>query len=252
MATRSSARKASSVQSSQQVISTEVNVGALLRQNISREEEKLAGLRKALHEFDAKENPAPESEDRRMPTPSDVERTSRLTQSRFASSPEVEWLSMHDIRISDDAERVGNHNCDPVLHSVLERGFETPLTVRKLDPAFKETLYGFVDKETHYEIVDDEAKWICAVALGIKTVPARIIQMSDAEAGRHFKKRQSEKLLARAFGPYPDQHTTRERPPQRNWPGPAGPCVYWFCAQQTDRGHCPDGHGRHPAFPWHL
>jgi hypothetical protein len=86
-------------------------------------------------------------------------------------------LSVRDICLDENGPKVPEHRANKVLQMVLEDGidgFDHPLIVRKLNST---------ESTKHYEIVDGKARWICAVALGIKTVSAIIV--SDGAVWYH-------------------------------------------------------------------
>jgi hypothetical protein len=90
---------------------------------------------------------------------------------RKANSFELQLLSVGDLHFAENGPEI-QVDIDALLNSVRERGFDTPLKVRKVDS----------DTNRRYEIVDGKARWVCAVALGIKIVPAAVFQISDDAA----------------------------------------------------------------------
>jgi ParB/RepB/Spo0J family partition protein len=98
---------------------------------------------------------------------------------------EVQMLLVSEIFL-DESRPKTCAEIDAMRDSIRERGFDAPVTVRKKkgDHTFQ-----------RYEIVDGMARRICAVALGIKTVPAVIVQMSDEQARRYREKQYLAKVL---------------------------------------------------------
>ena len=135
-----------------------------------------------------------------------------LTESSTATTPikdfevapassmaaEIQWLSRNDINWNDQSPKWTSEEVDPILESIRERGIDNPLIVRKLDPALP---------GAHYEIVDGKARWISALILGIKIVPAIVVEMSDSEAHDHRRAMANNKLLKRMFDVGLDQST---------------------------------------------
>jgi hypothetical protein len=114
--------------------------------------------------------------------------TLAASQYREANSFELELLSRHDVYFAENGPEI-QLDIDTLLNSVSERGFETPLKVRKVDDC--------------YEIIDGKARWICAVALGIKTLPAAVFKISDDMAywrrvSHYSEKRRSNRRSKRA------------------------------------------------------
>jgi hypothetical protein len=75
---------------------------------------------------------------------------------------------------------------DALCDSVEERGFDKPLMVRKIE-------------DNNYEIIDGMARYMSAVSLGINTVPAIIVQMSDVEARTYRDEHDCEKRAQYLF-----------------------------------------------------
>jgi ParB/RepB/Spo0J family partition protein len=116
--------------------------------------------------------------------------SSQSTQAIPTTPSEVQLLSVSEIYFDESSPRICA-DIDVMTDSIRERGFDTPLIVRKK---------GSAARNKHYEIVDGKARWICAFALGIKTVPAIIVQMSDIEARHHREKLDRAKLLFEDLG----------------------------------------------------
>jgi len=123
--------------------------------------------------------------------------------SAFSSQSEVQLLPVGKIFYDQDVPKIRHRDTTDLLHSVHERGIDTPLIVRKIDSAEIEKPHG----HKLYEIIDGKARWTCAVALGIDTVPAIVVQMSYVEARRYREKLAREKPLQRIFGVALDQPT---------------------------------------------
>jgi len=100
-----------------------------------------------------------------------------------------ELLPAREIYFDENGPKIRG-DIDAITDSLLERGFEAPLTVRRADPT---------TTNKHYEIIDGKARWICALALGIKTVPAIVVHMSDIEVRVHRERLDREELAQRLF-----------------------------------------------------
>jgi ParB/RepB/Spo0J family partition protein len=116
--------------------------------------------------------------------------SSQSTQAIPTTPSEVQLLSVSEIYFDESIPRI-LADIDVMADSIRERGFDTPLIVR---------MRGSASRNKHYEIVDGKARWICALALGIKTVPAIIVKMSDMEARIHREKLYRAKLLFEDLG----------------------------------------------------
>jgi hypothetical protein len=96
---------------------------------------------------------------------------SSISKYRDANSFKLELLSLRDVYFAANSPEI-QLDIDALFNSVREHGFDTPLKVRKVDSG----------TNRRYEIIDGKARWICAHALGIKTVPAAVFQISDDTA----------------------------------------------------------------------